>query len=71
MGKLVALCESKNCRLGDLLIDELQQACPQVEADVYNVLGSRNAVAALKSYGSGGREAVEQQVSRWKTRLEM
>jgi argininosuccinate lyase len=68
VGKLVALCEGKRCRLADLSLPELQAACPQIAADVSQVLGVANAVKALKSYGSGGRASVEQQLTQWKER---
>jgi argininosuccinate lyase len=66
VGKLVARCDEKNCRLADLTLAELQEACPQIGADVSQVLGAANAVAALQSYGSGGRAAVVEQLEMWK-----
>src|SRR5690606_840406 len=54
VGKLVSDCESKNCRLAELELPELQQACDRIDYDVYGVLGVKNAVAVLCSYGSGG-----------------
>ena len=70
VGQLVALCESRGCRLADLSIDDFKQACEAVNADVYDVLGVDNAVAALASEGSGGRASVEQQLARWKAKLD-
>lgn len=69
VGKLVALCDSKQCRLAELSLTELQTACPQIAADVSQVLGAHNAVAALQSYGSGGRESVRQQLAAWQQRF--
>ena len=69
VGKLVAQCESKSCRLADLSLPDLQTACPQIAADVSQVLGVANAVKALKSYGSGGRASVEKQLAMWKERI--
>ena len=69
VGRLVARCEAKNCRLAELTLPELQEAYPQIGADVAQVLGAANAVAALQSYGSGGREAVIQQLEIWKKRI--
>jgi argininosuccinate lyase len=69
VGKLVALCDGKKCRLADLTLAELQMACPLIQADVEHVLGARNAVAALKSYGSGGRESVARQLETWRRRI--
>jgi argininosuccinate lyase len=69
VGKLVAQCEGKKCRLADLSLAELQAAVPQIAADVTEVLGAKNAVAALRSYGSGGRDSVREQLERWKKRV--
>jgi len=69
VGRLVALCESRRCRLCDLPLEELQQASAEIAPDVAGVLGVHNAVKALSSAGSGGRASVEQQLWRWKARL--
>ncbi|MBI3865168.1 MAG: argininosuccinate lyase [Planctomycetia bacterium] len=69
VGKLVALCDSKACRLVELPFADLQIACPAIGSDVSQVLGSRNAVAALRSFGSGGRAAVTEQLTLWEKRL--
>jgi len=66
VGKLVSLCESRKCRLADLPLVELQGACSQITADVAQVLGAANAVAALKSFGSGGRQSVVEQLNAWR-----
>jgi argininosuccinate lyase len=68
VGKLVTLCEQRGCRLAELPLAEFQQACAAVGEDVFSVLGTRNAVAALRSYGSGGRQCVEEQLERWRER---
>ena len=69
VGKLVALCESRQCRLVDLSLEELQQACPQIESDIFQVLGAQNAMAALCSFGSGGEAPVMEQKKYWKEKL--
>jgi argininosuccinate lyase len=69
VGKLVAQCDAKKCRLSELTLAELQAAAPQIAGDVAKVLGARNAVAALRSYGSGGRDSVVEQLERWKKRM--
>ena len=69
VGGLVSLCESKQCRLADLPLDEFQQTCNGIEADVYDVLGTANAVAGLCSYGSGGKKSVDEQLARWRERF--
>ncbi len=69
VGKLVAVCDSRKCRLSDLSLSDLQSACDKIMADVCQVLGTANAVAALRSFGSGGREPVLQQIRFWQKRL--
>jgi len=69
VGQLVALCESKSCRLADLSLKELKSACDLIEDDVFEILGTENAVAALSSYGSGGKNCVSRQVARWKKKI--
>lgn len=69
VGKLVAMCESKGCRLSDLPLAELQSACDKIDSDVTGVLGTANAVASLRSLGSGGRGPVLEQVACWKRKL--
>jgi argininosuccinate lyase len=71
VGKLVAACESQKCRLAQLSVEQLRSACDKIEPDVVDVLGVHNAVAALSSFGSGGRDPVRQQVARWKAKLGM
>ncbi|WP_397571301.1 argininosuccinate lyase [Schlesneria sp. T3-172] len=69
VGKLVRLCESKKCKLADLPLAELQQACDKIEAGVSDYIGVQNVVARLSSHGSGGRAAVQTQVAAWRERL--
>ncbi|WP_373650600.1 argininosuccinate lyase [Schlesneria sp. DSM 10557] len=69
VGKLVRLCESKKCKLADLTLAELQQACDKIEAGVSDYVGVQNVVARLSSHGSGGRVAVQTQVAAWRERL--
>ena len=69
VGSLVARAESKGCRLADLSLDELQEADERVDESVRDVLGTRNANAALTSFGSGGREPVMSQVAAWQRQL--
>lgn len=69
VGSLVAECDKRGCRLNDLSIDDLKNACELIEDDVYDVLGTRNAVAALQSFGSGGKAPVAEQITYWQQRL--
>ena len=69
VGKLVAQCEQAGCRLKDLSLDALCEACELIEDDVYQVLGTENAMNALQSFASGGTKPVAEQVNRWKATL--
>ncbi|MEX1232326.1 MAG: argininosuccinate lyase [Planctomycetaceae bacterium] len=69
VGGLVRMCESTNQKLAELSVAEFQAVCETIEEDVYQVLGTANAVKALKSYGSGGAGPVREQLERWKLRV--
>jgi argininosuccinate lyase len=69
VGKLVRLCESKKCKLADLTLEQLQQCCDKIEANVTGFLGVKNVVSRLSSFGSGGKGPVSEQVAAWKERL--
>lgn len=69
VGRLVSHCEARGCRLSDLPLSELKEVCDLIEDDVMQVLGTRNALNALKSYGSGGPDSVNARVAEWKQRL--
>jgi len=69
VGRLVAHCEARSCRLADLPLSELQEACSLIREDVRDVLGAANANRALQSFGSGGAHSVEAQVEAWRGRL--
>jgi argininosuccinate lyase len=71
VGQLVALCEGEECRLAQLPLERLQTACDKIGPDVAGVLGVENAMHALTSYGSGGRDRVLEQLARWQARLGM
>ena len=67
--QLVAKCEQTKSRLKDLSLAELQEACELIQQDVYEVLGTENAMKALQSYGSGGEKPVADRVAHWKSAL--
>jgi len=69
VGRLVSHCEARGCRLSDLPLSELKEVCDLIQEDVKQVLGTRNALNALQSYGSGGPDSVNARVAEWKQRL--
>jgi argininosuccinate lyase len=71
VGTLVAQAMERGVRLADLSQEELQRAHPDLDESVYEVLGVENAVRAFVSYGSTAPAQVQQQVKRWKEKLEV
>jgi argininosuccinate lyase len=71
VGRLVALCESRRCRLADLPADDLAEAHPALGPDAIGTLGVANSIKAFQSYGSTGPDRVDEQLVRWKGRLGM
>lgn len=69
VGKLVALCERKQCRLADLSPDELAAAHPALADGASSALGVENAVRSFRSYGSTAPAEVDRQLARWAERL--
>ena len=69
VGRLVSHCEARGCRLSDLPLEELREVCNLIEDDVRQVLGTRNALLALQSFGGGGPTSVKLRVAEWKQRL--
>ena len=70
VGRLVRKALDRGVRLADLSLEEFREAHPDLDASVYDVLGPEKAVAAMVSYGSTGPAQVEEQVRRWKERLQ-
>jgi argininosuccinate lyase len=56
-------------RLADLTSAEFQEVDPRLDADLRDVLGPQQAVAAFVSYGSTAPAQVASQVARWKKKL--
>ena len=69
VGKLVGVCEKRGCKLADLKLDELKQHSSLIGDDVFESLGTKNVVAKLMSYGSGGQKPVMEQLAGWKERF--
>ena len=69
VGRLVADCESRSCRLADLSLEDLQSVCDLIRQDVYSVLGTKNAMQALISFGSGGENPVAERIAWWHQRI--
>jgi argininosuccinate lyase len=69
VGKLVRLCEERQCRLADLQAEAYESIRPGLSSGVYQVLGVANALAAFRSSGSTAPAEVDRQLKSWQERL--
>jgi argininosuccinate lyase len=69
VGKLVLYCIQKNCYLLDLSLEEFQDACGEIDEDVFTVLSPCEAVKRRNSYGGTGFEQVRKQLEKAKNRI--
>ena len=68
-GRLVALAMSRGVALSELSLEDFRREHPDLDEDVYRVLGTASAVAAFCSYGSTAPQEVERQLQQWRSRL--
>lgn len=59
----------RDVRQSDLSLEEFQDAYPDLDESVYNVLGAEQAVRAMQSHGSTAPKRVREQIKLWKERL--
>ncbi len=69
VGRLVRTCEERRCRLADLPAEVYDAVRPGLGAEVYNVLGVSNALAAFRSVGSTAPAEVAKQLAYWGSQL--
>lgn len=69
VGAIVGEAMSKGVTLSELSLETMQQHAADVDASIFDALGTRNAVEAFQSYGSTAPEQVKHQVDRWTERL--
>jgi argininosuccinate lyase len=69
VGKLVRLGEERRQKLADLPADAFESVQSGLAADVYKVLGVRNALDAFRSAGSTAPGEVAGQLAFWRDRL--
>ena len=65
----VRAAAARGCDLAALPLAQLQSFAPQVEADVYDVLGIDGSVAARAHIGGTAPAQVRAQAERWRARL--
>jgi argininosuccinate lyase len=69
VGKLVRISEERGCRLQDLPAEVFDSVAPGSGAEVYQVLGVWNALAACRSAGSTAPDEVKKRLEYWRGRL--
>lgn len=69
VGKLVRTASQRGVPLARLSLDELRQCDPELDASVYEALGTQKAVAAFVSVGSTAPAEVDRQLEAWRQRL--
>ncbi|MDR0870471.1 MAG: argininosuccinate lyase [Planctomycetaceae bacterium] len=70
VGRLVRLAMDKQVPLAKLPLSEFHQVHEGFDDNVFNVLGAKNAAAAMKSYGSTAPDQVRLQIDRWKAKID-
>src|SRR5690606_22810325 len=69
VGALVGMAIGRGVPLAELSLDELRTAHPELDEQVYEVLGVENAIRAFVSYGSTAPAEVDRQIARWREKL--
>jgi argininosuccinate lyase len=69
VGRLVRLGEERGRKLAELPAEVFESVQPGLAADVYKVLGVRNALAVFRSAGSTAPDEVARQLAFWRERL--
>ncbi len=67
VGALVAKAGQRP--LGELELADFQEACPDLDEGVYEILGPQRAVEAFQSYGSTAPGQVAKQIAAWQQKL--
>ena len=69
VGGLVALCEVRGNKLGELTLEEFHVANKKIEKDVFDSLGAANVVKEYTSTGAAGASQAKERIAFWKSEL--
>ncbi len=69
VGRLVAQCEQADCTLAQLPLATMQQACGEIDKQVYEHLTAAKVAARYATEGAGGEKQLHQQLAFWKKQL--
>ena len=70
VGQLVRRAMEMGVPLAELPLGEFQTIHPELNREVYEILGAKRAITAFTSYGSTAPNEVAKQVVRWKEKLQ-
>jgi len=68
-GKIVICAIDKNCLIQELELTDLQAICPQIELDVYSILGIEQVVEAHLATGGTAKKSVSAQIKNAKVQV--
>lgn len=71
VGRIVALCQERDCELIDLRLDELQQFSALIASDIFEVLSVEGSINSRLSAGGTARVRVEEALHRVEQQLGM
>jgi argininosuccinate lyase len=71
VGRIVALCQERDCELVDLSLTELRRFSELIEADIFEVLSVDGSINSRLSAGGTARIRVEEALNRVEQQLEM
>jgi argininosuccinate lyase len=71
VGRIVALCQQRDCELIDLSLDELRQFSDLIEADIFTVLSVDGSINSRLSDGGTAQVRVEEALARVEQQLGM
>jgi argininosuccinate lyase len=63
-GKIVKLANEKNCNIWELSLEEMQKIEPQINNNVFDLIGLESSVNRKQSYGGTAKSQVENQIKR-------
>jgi len=69
VGTLVAECEKRGKKLGDIGLDELKKYSSKIGKDVYGYIGAENAAGRYITDGAAGLGQTKKAVKYWRRRL--
>lgn len=71
VGRIVALCQERDCELVDLSLTELRRFSELIEADIFEVLSVDGSINSRLSAGGTARIRVEEALNQVEQQLEM